>query len=860
MSDPAHGPGPLPDDPLTPARLTELQQAFEQALERPPGERAGFLASLAEGDARLVEAVRSLLAAHESTGSALQSPVSADALRSLAPDVDPLVGSRVGPYEISRLVGAGGMGTVYEATRADDQYRTRVAIKVLSRHATSESTVQRFRRERQILADLHHPHIASLLDGGVTSDGQPWFAMQYVDGEPLTRWCDARRVPIARRLELLQQVCGAVQYAHENLVIHRDLKPGNIMVTTDGAVKLLDFGIAKLMPEGAAGHPGDLPVTRVGARAYTPDYASPEQLTGMPVGTRADVYALGVVLYELLAGRRPFDLRGRSAADIERTVRDVEPQRPSAAMVPGRAAALAERTDERARQRIEGDLDAITLKALRKEPERRYASPDEMAADLRNYLTGRPVEARPESTVYRVGKLIRRRRAEAAAIALAVLAVVAGLVGVTLQARAAERERDRAAEVTSFLTTMLGAASPESFGRDVRVREVLDSAAVRADRLSGRPAFEAEVRGIIGGTYLALGEFQVAEAQFRRALDALGRAEPAGGRATATMLSRLSMAREFQGHYAAADTVLRTATALFDRHGYASDRAHIDHLDARGRILARLGAMADAEPFFARAVELQRRIVPPDDSSLANLYANLGLVTSELGRNAAAETLFIEAVTAAKRAHGEVHPLVAAILSPLASVQERAGRYPQADSTFRAAIAMRRTLLGEEHPDYAWTMFNYADHLLLVKRYPEAAEWSRRVLALRGRSLQDAHPAVATAMSILGRALGRMDSLAAGERWLRESLALRKSVLPPGHFLVPSAESILGEHLVLARRFGEAEPLLLGSERLLVASRGETAPIVQDARGRIVRLYEAWGKPDEAARWKSRLQPGMTPR
>ena len=840
----------MPDESLTPERLGRLQEVFERALELAPSEREAYLTSL---DATLQTHVRGLLSAHEKTGRELESPISADVVQLLDPAWDRWIGKRVGAWEITRLIGAGGMGTVYEATRADDQYRTRAAIKLLSQHAASESTIERFRRERQILASLNHPNIASLLDGGVTTDGQPWFAMEFIQGEPITRWCDAHSAPVATRLEHFRQVCAAVQYAHQSLVVHRDLKPGNILVTPDGAVKLLDFGIAKLIPSHADSDAG-APLTRVGTRAFTPDYASPEQLMGQPVGTRSDVYALGVVLYELLTGRRPLELRGLSAADAERTVRDVTPTRPSSVVNTERVAASGERSIDRLRRRVEGDLDAIALKALRKEPERRYASVADLSADIGLHLGGRPVTARPEELGYRFGKFIRRRRAESVAAAVAIVAVTAGMIGVTTQGRAAELERARATEVTGFLTTMLGAANPGALGRDVRVREVLDSAAVRAGTLADRPELAAEVRQIIGDTYLALGDFETAETQFRRTVAALERAEPRGGRRTATAMSRVSQALEFQGKYAAADTVLQSASAMFDRFGYDDETARSDHYDSRGRILVRLGDMAGARGLYEKALAIQNRLVPVNDSSVANLYGNLGMVTSELGRHAEAESLLLRGVAAAKRAHGDVHPLVAALLSPLATIQAYEGLNERADSTFLAAIEMRRKLLGDEHPDIAWTMFNFADHLRLTNRHEQATFWSRKVLEMRGKSLQDEHPAVATAMGVLGRSLDQMDSIAAGERWLRESLAIRRRVYPPGHYLISSAENILGEHFAIAKRFDQAEPMLLASEKALVAARGESAPIVQDARGRIVRMYEAWGKTVEAAIWRAKLK------
>ncbi len=840
---------------LTADRLEQLQGCFEQALDLDAGPREEYLTTVANMDADLAHRVRGLLVAHHRTGRNLDSPISHDTLVYHDPSTDRMLGVRVGAYEVVRRIGSGGMGTVYEATRADDQYNKRVAIKFLRHQAAGEETLRRFRYERQILASLDHANVAALLDGGMTADNQPYFVMEYIEGEPITRWCDARALGITERLDLFQQICAAVQYAHQSLVVHRDLKPGNILVTDAGAVKLLDFGIAKLLRSEGNTDDGSvaLPATKVGARAYTPEYASPEQILGLPVGTRSDVYALGVVLYELLTGLVPFDLEGKSAADIERVVAEVAPMRPSSALPATRAAQLSERTPAAARARLGGDLDAIVLMALRKEPERRYGSAEEFAADVRRHLQRRPVLARPEGMGYRLGRLVRRHRLETAAIAIAMLSLVGGMWATSRKATEAARQRERATEVKSFLATMLNAANPSSFGRDVQVRVVLDSAALRVDSLHDQPGLEAEIREIIGGTYLALGEFEPAERQFRRGLAANIAAAPDGDRATAAALGRLSSAMEYQGRYVEADSVLQESMALYQRFAPDDEQMRATLLDARGNLMVRLGRMSEAEPLLKEALAIELRTTPVNDSVRAFYYANLGVVTSELGRHLEAESLLILGVAAAKRAHGDVHPLVASILSPLATVQEFAGRNEQAESTYIETLQMRRKLLGPEHPEYAWTMFNYADHLLRVERYPEAAEWARKVLALRGKTLTDDHPAVATAMGLLGRALDRMDSLEAGERWLRESWRIRQETFPEGHYLIASSESILGEHFVLTGDYAKAEKHLLAGERDLLASRSEDAPIMQDSRHRIVKLYEAWGKPDEAALWRAKL-------
>lgn len=843
--------------PLTPERLEQLQQHFERALELDTGSRQRYVESIQSKDADLAQRVLGLLEAHAQTESHLESPATLEF--AIGDEVDRWIGRRVGAYEISRRIGVGGMGAVYEAVRADDQFRKRVAIKLLRAQSISDSAVRRFKRERQILAVLEHPQIASLLDGGVTDDGHPFFVMEYVEGRPLTEYCDDERLSIDARLELFRQVCTAVQFAHQSLVVHRDLKPQNILVTDSGQVKLLDFGIASLLPSALDGLEPETP-TREGDRALTPGYASPEQLLGLPIGTRSDVYSLGVVLYELLCGKRPFEVSGDARAHIERVVSQAPPSRPSVSITRERIEQLSERSHERVRTRMAGDLDAIVLKALRSEPERRYGSVAELSLDIQNHLTGRPVLARPDSVGYRFGKLLRRRRAESAAVALAIVAVVSGSVIALRQARVADRERaraeveqERSTEVTNFLKTMLGAANPAALGRNVTVREVLDSAVVRAGTLSNRPDLEAEVRMIIGGTFLALGEFPLAEEQYRRAAAAEFRRPADGGRGAAVAFTQLSMTKEFAGEYAAADSILRVADSLFARHGFGNDEQHINHLDSRARLLNYLGRTKEAEPIFIEALALQRQIKPLNDTSILASYTNLAVVQSELGNNRSAETLMVAAVAAARRAYGNSHPQVAAVMSPLATVQIRAGMPARAESTFVETIRMRESLLGGEHPDLARSMYNYADLLLTLSRYSESAAWARRVLALRGRTLQDAQPIVAGSMSVLGRALDGLDSLDAGGKLLNECLALRQKVYAPGHYLIASTESQIGAHLALRGEYARAERMLLASEQKLVADRGEASPIVADARLRIAALYERWGKPDSAKVWRERI-------
>jgi eukaryotic-like serine/threonine-protein kinase len=839
--------------PMSATRLALLESLFDAALGLPVTVRESFIDDSTSHDPALAAELRALLSAHALSDSVFASPLRTDHELSQR-----WVGARLGAYEIGEQIGSGGMGTVHEAVRADDQYRQRVAVKFLNRSAEGGVAVRRFRAERQILASLQHPNIASLVDGGVTPDGLPYFVMEYIDGEPITRWCDTRALPIAARLGLFLQVCAAVRAAHQKLVVHRDLKPGNILVTTDGTVKLLDFGIAKLMRDEQA---TNVPTaTQMGHRAFTPEYAAPEQLRGTPVDTTADVYSLGVVLFELLAGQRPFDLRDKSFAEMERIVCDQASPRPSSVLAADRCRAVGERSDARARRAIEGDLDAIALMALRKEPERRYASVDALARDITQHLDEQPVQARPDSLGYRVRKFVQRRRLESAAAVVAALSLVVGSAVALGQARRAEAQRvvataqsERATEVTNFLMTMLNSSNPESFGKDVTMRTVLDSAVIRADAMKVAPELEAEIRAVMGNAYLALGELDIAEKQFQLDLAARRRNAPGGDYVTAVTYSKLALVAETRGTIPAADSILQLAEALYARFPHEDRREEGTAIENRGRLLYQMGKVPEALAQFRKSLTLAKRFFPADDSAMAPTYVNLAVTAGDAGELAQADTFSLLGVSTARNAHGENHPQVAMALSVRASLLERLGRMNESTAAYQAALDAQRRIVGPKHPAYAATAVNFTDHLMRVERWRDAATLAREVLALRGNSLDNSSYPVQSALNLLGRALAHLDSTKAGEILVREARLLRTRALPAGHWLIASIDGSLGEVLTLDGRFAEAEQLLLAAESRVLEVRGAESVAVADQRQRLVALYKRWGKPAEAAKWQERL-------
>ncbi len=453
---------------MTPEIWRKLKTAFHGALELEPEKRAAFLDQSCDGDQALRLRVDRLLAVHDDTGDFMASPALVDAgviateKYAERDGAQTLVGQRIGPYEVSREIGRGGMGTVFLAVRADDQYRKRVAIKLVNRGMDTDTILRRFMMERQILANLEHSNIAGLFEGGSTTDGLPYFVMEYVEGDPIDEYCKAQGFTIRQRLELFRHVCGALHYAHQNLVVHRDIKPSNILVTAEGIPKLLDFGIAKLLSFDWS-LTGDATVSML--RLMTPAYASPEQLRGLPITTVSDVYSLGVVLYELLSGQHPYHSTSRVPAEMAQVILREEPEKPSTVGSRQKAVGRKKGTDDHEQRTtdngqltgkansksetrnpkfLRGDLDNIVLKALRKEPERRYASVQEFSEDIRRHLEGLPVNATPATFSYRAGKFTQRHKAGVLAAAIVIITLLTATAITAWQARVARTERAKA--------------------------------------------------------------------------------------------------------------------------------------------------------------------------------------------------------------------------------------------------------------------------------------------------------------------------------------------------------------------------------------------------------------------------------
>jgi serine/threonine-protein kinase len=718
-------------------RWDEADRLFDEALELAPAERGPWLDRRCAGNAELRKQVEALLRADAAAGRFLEL----DGSRLAEPlgdgtEAESPAGRRVGPYRLVRELARGGMGVVYLAERADGQFEQRVALKLIKRGMDSDRIHRRFLAERQILARLNHPHIARLLDGGVTAEGQPYFAIEYVEGTTIVAHCDARRLGIDDRLRLFLDVCEAVRYAHQNLVVHRDLKPGNILVTEEGQVKLLDFGIAKVVrgdgQTGGADGQESLD-TRTEDRILTPEYAAPEQVTGGTITTATDIYALGAVLYEILTGRRAHHVVRRTPTELVRAVIETLPAPPS-------TVAPTER-----RRGLRGDLDTIVLTALKKEPGRRYQTVEKLAGDITRHLDRLPVTARPDTWRYRAAKFVGRHRLSVAAAAAVGLSLVVGLVGTVWQARvAAERARVASAEaakqraVRDFLVQLFEAADPgEALGRDLTASELLRRGRAGIDTaLAEQPEVRAELLAVLGVVHRSLGQLPEADTLLGQAV-ALTRSLP--GDADPDLAARLTewaATVEERGEYARADSLVNEA-------------------------LARVRRLGANDPTRARPLRV------------------LATVEADQGNHERAESLGREALAIDRRVRGEASREAAEDLNVIGLAQFMAGDLPGADSSARAGLAIWRTLLPSNHPTLLEAVGNVATLRAAEGDFRGSEILAREVLASRRGVYPKGHPDVAFAMGELAYVVQAQERYAEAESLYVQALGMYRSLLGP---------------------------------------------------------------------------------
>ncbi|MDP9098241.1 MAG: serine/threonine-protein kinase, partial [Verrucomicrobiota bacterium] len=736
------------------------------------------------------------------------------------------------------LLGEGGMGEVYLAE--DLKLHRQVAIKLVKAGFGRRNLIRHFQREERILAALTHPNIARLYGGAVTTNGIPYFVMEYVEGERLDRYCESRKLKLAERLQLFRKVCSAVSYAHQHLVIHRDIKPENIRVTAEGEPKLLDFGIAKLIDPQTESM---VEATMTLQRVMTPEYASPEQVRGETVTTASDIYSLGVVLYELLTGQRPYRIKTRRSDEIARAISEEEPPRPSTVVTRG------QKSEIRNQRSLRGDLDNIVLMALRKEPDRRYASVAQFSEDIRRHLEGLPVVARKDTVGYRSAKFIRRHRVGVAAATLVALAVVVGLIVALWEARQARAQRDVAQRINTFLQEMLGAAAPEVKGVDVKVVDLLDEASRRAKaELAGQPDVMADVLMTLGRTYISLGQYPAAETNLRAALEASLRANGELYPTTATTLGWLGLALAFRNEASEGEHVSRKAVELQRK---LHPRGHEDlgvALYALGFNLITKNEPKAAQPFLKESSALIKKYLGDTHGYYMATLVMLARAHGSAGEMELAEPLYRQAIEVGGRVEPRYRIYLAQAQLYLGILLINKGAYPEAESLLHQGEALYREVMGgDTNSSVGTAKANLGWLYFLQGDYARAEEEDRKALDLLREYAGPEHPVTANTAATLGLTLTREGKAAEGEPYLRKALAIRKKVLPRSDSMIPYAASALGECLTAQKRYAEAEPLLIDSYSELKAKLGDHNKQTLEARQRLVKLYDDWNKPDKAA-------------
>jgi eukaryotic-like serine/threonine-protein kinase len=861
------------------ARWQRIQALFHEAADLPTERRGDFLKSACGEDQALMQEVAAMLD-EDSRGASLLDRALAEAAHHVTGRVasPTLLERDFGPYRIKELLGEGGMGVVYLAERED--LGSLVAIKLLRDAWLSPARRERFLSEQRTLAQLNHPAIARLYDADTLADGTPWFAMEYVEGQPVTGYCHGRGATIAERLRLIRLVCEAVLYAHGRAIIHRDLKPSNVLVTADGAVKLLDFGIAKHLDRGD--ERADATIT--GLRLMTPAYAAPEQVRGERAGVYTDVYSLGVMLYELLAGRLPFDLSRRTPAEGERMIVKGLPEKPSTAH-----ALSASRTEW-------ADLDVLCLTAMHPDVARRYRSVEALIRDVDHYLKGEPLEARPDSMRYRLGKFAGRHRRAVGAVGAGFL-VIAGLiifftVRLAIARNAALAQAARAQRIQQFMLNLFDGGDPSAGPADnLRATTVIDRGIREAQALNREPGVQADLYATLGGIYQKLGNLVKADRLLQLALERRRAIFGADSREVAESLTALGCLRADQARMEESENLVREGLAMSRRSFPPGDPAVARAQTMLGRVQNLRGEYGAAITTLAEAVRAQSGSKGPV-AELATSLSELANTKFYQGDYTASESLNRRVLAMHEQIYGARHPSLADDLINLAAIQTNLGHYAEAEAFDRQALDINQSWYGNDHPETGASLTYLGQALVMEGRYDEAEDMLRQSLAIQEHVYGPMHQRVAGALNELGLLAlrrGKLDDAEASfrraiqidravygerhqsvalenanlatvylekkeygraEQLFREVLARYHEALPAGHLNIAIAEIKLGRTLAREGRYGDAEGHLLAGYAIVSKPASPSVKWLQTVRAELVKLYDDTGHPEKAAAFR----------
>jgi serine/threonine protein kinase len=817
------------------ARWVRASRHLDRVLDLPEDERDACVAQIRTEDPDIATDVQAMLAQHRQ----LSEEGFLESGTPIRPLQASLAGVVVGAYTLESPIGHGGMGSVWLATRSDGRYEAHVAVKLLNAALVGRGGEERFRREGTILARLAHPHIARLIDAGVSNTGQPYLVLELVEGKHIDVYCDDEGLSVEERLRLFLDVQSAVSHAHANLIVHRDLKPSNVLVTADGQVKLLDFSIAKLIENDNLSR-----LTREAGSAMTPKYAAPEQITGGAITTATDVYALGVLLYEMLSGQHPCGASPKSQADYTRAIVENEPLRLSAAADNSTPDDAAKRgtTHERLVRQLRGDLDTIVGKALKKAPAERYGSVAEFADDLRRHVEHQPISARPDAMGYRTVKFMRRHW-QGATTVVAAASVLLALVGFYTVQLAAERDRaqlqaEKASKVSELLTGVLTSVDPYRTPgtTEPTVRNLLDASAARiAQDLGDQPELQAEMFTVIGRTYERLGMYESALPLLEQAL-AIGRRTNQPVR-IGQSLNALGVLQRELGNLVVAEQLLREGLAA-RRQVVGQDEDIAVTLVELARALKDLGRDAEAEAPAREALAIRTRVFGDEHRETATSKSELGALLRDRGDLEGAEKLLRENVDTTERALGRDHPNAGASKGSLGNLLIAKGDAIGAEALLRENVRVMSVVFGEAHTEYALALPSVAGALEAQGRLAEARTLLDRAITIAAPQLGNDHPRVITTWLDLARVRIALGQGAATEAGLRHALEIRQQLYPEADWRIAQAQSLLGAALFAQKKYAEAEPLMMAADRTLKPVPGRQQRELLANRERLSALLE----------------------
>ncbi len=841
---------------------SDLKTIFYKAYELTESERETFLNENCS-DPELKKEVLSLLSAHDKSEKFMES---AHLLNQSEKENSAFfIGKFFGRYKVEKLIAQGGMGLVYLGFR-DDEVKQKAAIKIINPGAASSTVIKRFQNERQTLANLNHPNISRLLDGGITDDGIQFLVMEYIEGIPIDEYCDNHKLNIKERLNLFLKVASVVQYAHHNLVVHRDLKPNNILVTQDGEPKLLDFGIAKfLTPEGEANEM----LTHKGVWNLTPEYASPEQVKGEAITTASDVYSLGIILYKLLTGHSPYKIKSILQSDISKVVTQTEPAKPSEIIYqtiekksdeeiiiinPESVSSTREGNIDKLHKKLAGDLDNIISMSIRKEPERRYSSIEHFAEDIKRYLNDLPVAAHKDSFTYRAKKFVKRNKTAVIPAAIIFVLINAGLAGILWQGHLAAKERDiakleadKSNRIKSFLLEMISAPDPKQEGSEVKVIDVLNKASGKLEfELAELPQLEAEIRTLLGNTYQNLGIYSSAEAEMNKALEINKKLFGERSKETAMSLKNLGLVYHYEGDFEKSEKFYSTSLEMLRTVESAPTFERALLLDAIGSLMTDKGEYEQAEEITREALIIGESIKGPEDTDVAQIKNNLATSLNYLDKLDEADSLYREALRVFRKHYGNYHIQVSRVINNLAFISIFKKEHEKAIPLLEEALNIKIKVLGQDHPDLILAYSNVGSTYHNIGVYDKAEKFMKASVDVGLKNYDEDNVNLSRSYMWYGRALEGNGKFEEGISYLKRAYEIRKKEFGEKNNLTLTTQFHFGLCLLTAKKFTEAEHHLKNCYEGLAEISGSKHENTRKALDALVELYKEWGKKKEA--------------